>query len=265
MTSEYIENRFIELNEHITACVNDLDSFLSLTADMKGNYISFIHVKTSKGIVELPVYTGTATGTKDYSDRYIADRIKEHLVRWISDPEKFTGVPEELLKNGTASISFKVLKETDNFNQAKNIERLAILKYSTYLQMSPFRKFSASSYDDLDLCIEYKYRKPAFVYRLLQEGIILNNSGMLNMILFKLMDDDYNLKNEPGFDGVSFGEIINTRSQLNEMLPKGSDEYKLVKNLFDSHLVLNANSRGAYRNYIMDNLTKMVLNTERVV
>ena len=49
MTTEYIEKRFIELKEQISACVNDLDSFLSLTADMKGNYISFIHIKTSKG------------------------------------------------------------------------------------------------------------------------------------------------------------------------------------------------------------------------
>lgn len=265
MVSEHIAKRFNEISKQITASTHELDAFLALTADKKGNYLSIVHVNTSKGSVDLPLYTGTATGTKDFPDRYIADRIKEHLVRWVSDPEKFTGVPEELLKNGTASFSFKLLKETDNYDLAKKIERLAILKYSTYLQLSPFRKFSVTSYDDLDLCIEYKYRKQAFAYRLLQEGIILDDAGMLNMILFKLMDTDHDLKKEADFDGVDFGEIINSRSQLNELLPKASDEYKLVKNLFDSHLNLKENSRGANRNYIMDNLTKMVLNTERVV
>ncbi len=264
MINEHLKIRFAEQKDQISTCVTNLDSILSLTADKKGNYLCSVHIKTNKKYVELPLYTGTATGTSDFQDRYIADRIKEHLIRWIVDPEKFTGVPKDLLKNGTASFSFSLLKETDNYDQAKNIERLAILRFAPYLQMSPFRKFSASSYDDLDLCIEYKYRKQAFVYRLLQEGVMLDDSGVFNMILFKLMDKDMDLKNEPDIDGASFDEIINARSQLNEILPKGSDQYKLVKTLIDHKLDFKENSRGTYRNYIMDNLTKIMLNTERV-
>ena len=255
--SEYYRKAFDQHETEIRSFFDD-NGLFGDRGNVKGSYLASLVINAGADPINIPMYAGTAT------DRTISERLREHAVNFYNDSFKFTGVRPEELKSGKISYSFDLRAETADYDQAKKAESMLILTKKPYLQYSCFPKFFKSEYthNALDICIDYKWRRPALLFALIEAGIRTDETDELTLALHRLLNEDQDWR-EPLADKTLIQTNILTEADLRKYR-SGSSEHKLLKDIADRRLGVSDNDRGCNYSYLMGHLATTITNMRKL-
>ena len=242
-TSNFI-NDWFKLNEELVnqSVVDDNHILTAEYGHKKGAYL--VSVFLPERNILIPMYAGEA-GADEEHDRSIADRLKEHLHRWLGAyTTYYTGVRKKDLLDGKMKFYLEIIGEADELEDRKQLETEAILTKKPYLQYGPYRKYD-SDYAGIDLCIiPFKgTRRKAFLNALKEKGIeIEEGERLIDRILDKSFRPDWKACAKPKEKNEGIALEL-----YHEMESWTEEEYWDVKKLVDSGLGYLEGSRGCTR------------------
>ena len=246
-TNKNVNEWYAMHRELIDRCVVDENHILtSEYGHKKGTYL--VSVLLPEKNLMIPMYAGEA-GADDEHDRSVADRLKEHLHRWLGTyTAYYTGVRKKDLLKGKMKFYLELVGEADSLEDRKQLETETILAEKPYLQFGPFKKYD-SDYDGIDLCIvPFKgTRRKALLNALKERGIeIEEGERLLDRIMDKSFKPDWELCAEQRW----VNNVIAVELEQ-EMKYWTEEEYMEVKRIVDSGLECPEDSRGCTRKYLV--------------
>lgn len=256
MSTIYKVNRwFVNHIELVSKLVEDPEGILlSSNGKKKGVYLVSVYLADENKTI--PMYVGEA-GADDKTNRTIADRIKEHLMRWLSkgQTEYWTGVDLYELSSGKIKYHLHIVAEEKNHDARKRIESETILSEKPYLQCGPYEKYHSKKqtsnsatipYNGIDLCIvPWKHtRRKALCDRLAKENIFLEESDFITGVINGNEKTFWKgtlmmIKAKPNAEHLN--QYVDS---FKKTLVPGSEEYKRVKEIIDEAIGYTKEDRG---------------------